>query len=72
LPTAVVVRDAVVLLLRVWYFSVDEDKGFFLNGKYLDLQGVNRHQDRAARGSDILIPRNEGELNSVANRDKIQ
>jgi len=53
LPTAVVVRDAVVLLLRVRYFSVDEDKGFFLNGKYLDLQGVNRHQDRAARGSDI-------------------
>ena len=29
------------------YFWVDADKGFFLNGKHLKLQGVCRHQDWA-------------------------
>ncbi len=28
------------------YFSIDAEKGFFLNGKYLKLRGVCRHQDR--------------------------
>ena len=27
------------------WFSVDPDKGFFLNGEHLKLRGVNRHQD---------------------------
>ena len=27
------------------YFHVDREKGFFLNGKHLKLQGVSRHQD---------------------------
>ena len=44
------VRDAMVLPLGLRYFSVDAAKGFFLNGRYLDLHGVNRHQDRAGRG----------------------
>jgi beta-galactosidase len=29
---------------------VDPDRGFFLNGRYLDLHGVNRHQDRPDKG----------------------
>ena len=29
------------------YFSVDPDKGFFLNGKHMKLHGVCRHQDWA-------------------------
>lgn len=32
------------------FFSVDRDHGFFLNGSYLDLHGVNRHQDRLDKG----------------------
>ena len=32
------------------YFSVDANNGFYLNGKYLDLHGVNRHQDRLNKG----------------------
>lgn len=28
------------------YFSIDADKGFFLNGKHLKLRGICRHQDR--------------------------
>ena len=31
-------------------FSVDPAQGFSLNGKYLDLHGVNRHQDRLNLG----------------------
>lgn len=42
--------DAVLLPLGLRYFSVDRDKGFFLNGRYLDLHGVNRHQDRPGKG----------------------
>lgn len=32
-----------------WY-SLDPNAGFFLNGHYLDLHGVNRHQDRLNKG----------------------
>jgi len=34
-------------------FSIDEDKGFFLNGKSYHLCGVARHQDREGVGSAI-------------------
>ena len=39
--------------LGLRYFRLDADSGFFLNGQYLDLQAVNRHQDRAEKGSAI-------------------
>lgn len=32
------------------YFSVDKNKGFFLNGQPYPLRGVNRHQDRKDKG----------------------
>jgi beta-galactosidase len=32
------------------FFSVDASRGFLLNGVYLDLHGVNRHQDRLNLG----------------------
>ncbi len=44
------VRDAVAQRFGVRSFSLDADKGFFLNGDSLDLHGVNRHQDRAGKG----------------------
>ncbi len=44
------VRDGVVVPLGLRYYSVDAAKGFFLNGHYLDLHGVNRHQDRPGQG----------------------
>ncbi len=37
--------DAVEQPLGLRSFSVDPEKGFFLNGRYLDLRGFNRHQD---------------------------
>jgi beta-galactosidase len=45
-----VVRDAVEQPLGLRYFRVDPAKGFFLNGRYLDLRGVSRHQDRLDKG----------------------
>ncbi len=44
------VRDVVVLPLGLRFFSVDPDRGFSLNGHYLDLHGVCRHQDRPDQG----------------------
>jgi beta-galactosidase len=44
------VRDAVTLPLGLRFFSVDPARGCSLNGRYLDLHGVNRHQDRPGKG----------------------
>ncbi|MEO8182625.1 MAG: glycoside hydrolase family 2 TIM barrel-domain containing protein [Deltaproteobacteria bacterium] len=42
--------DSVAQPLGVRSFAVDASTGFSLNGKYLDLHGVNRHQDRLGMG----------------------
>jgi beta-galactosidase len=42
--------DEVRLPLGLRFFSVDPARGFFLNGHYLDLHGVCRHQDRLGQG----------------------
>ena len=44
------VVDAVEQPLGLRFYSVDPDKGFFLNGKPYRLHGVNRHQDRPDKG----------------------
>jgi beta-galactosidase len=44
------VVDAVEQPLGLRFYSVDPDKGFFLNGKPLRLLGVCRHQDRPDKG----------------------
>jgi beta-galactosidase len=37
------------------YFKVDSDKGFFLNGRYLDLHGFCRHEDFSGHGSALTM-----------------
>jgi beta-galactosidase len=44
------VRDGVEQPLGLRFYRVDPAQGFFLNGKYLDLHGVSRHQDRLDKG----------------------
>ncbi len=44
------VVDLVAQPLGFRYFSVDPDKGFFLNGRHYDLHGVSMHQDWPDRG----------------------
>lgn len=43
-------RDSVSLPLGLRYFAVDPNQGFTLNGRYLDLRGVCRHQDKRDKG----------------------
>ena len=45
-----VLLDTVEQPLGLRYYSVDPDRGFFLNGQPYPLHGVNRHQDHADRG----------------------
>jgi beta-galactosidase len=42
--------DWVSVPLGFRFFSVNSGTGFSLNGSYLDLHGVNRHQDRQGKG----------------------
>jgi len=44
------VTDVVSVPFGFRFFSVDAAQGFSLNGQYLDLHGVNRHQDRLNMG----------------------
>jgi beta-galactosidase len=44
------VVDVVAQPLGFRYFSVDANKGFFLNGRHYDLHGVSMHQDWLDRG----------------------
>ena len=44
------VVDAVEQPLGLRFYSVDPDKGFFLNGQPYHLHGVNRHQDMLDKG----------------------
>jgi beta-galactosidase len=46
--------DGVAENFGLRYYSVDAAKGLILNGKYLDLHGVCRHEDVARRGSALL------------------
>lgn len=44
------VLDQITQPLGLRYFRVDADEGFFLNGEYMDLYGVNRHQEWEEEG----------------------
>ena len=44
------VVDSVMQPLGLRFYSVDPDKGFFLNGQPYHLHGVDRHQDRFNKG----------------------
>ncbi|MDR0865716.1 MAG: glycoside hydrolase family 2 protein [Candidatus Symbiothrix sp.] len=45
--------DRVDERLGIRQYSVDPDKGFFLNGKHVQLRGVSRHQDREGVGNAL-------------------
>ena len=47
------VQDEVTQRFGVRSFSVDPQKGFFLNGRAYPLHGVSRHQDRKGLGNAI-------------------
>lgn len=45
--------DEVTTRFGIRFFSVDPQKGFFLNGKPMMLRGVSRHQDRLWQGNAL-------------------
>ena len=47
------VSDCVTERTGLRFFSVDKDKGFFLNGEHYDLHGFNRHEDVDGKGSAL-------------------
>lgn len=56
------VIDRVTQPLGLRSFSVDADKGFFLNGKHLPLHGVCRHQERAEVGNALRPQHHEEDV----------
>ncbi len=50
LRAGTLVTDWVTVPLGFRFYSIDAAQGFSLNGQYVDLHGVNRHQDRLGMG----------------------
>ncbi len=48
--------DEVIQPMGLRYFRVDADKGFFLNGRHLDLHGFGLHEDVEGSGSAFTLP----------------
>jgi beta-galactosidase len=59
------VVDVVGGPLGLRYFSVDPNKGFFLNGEPYPLHGVNRHQDRIGKGWAISYANQDEDANLI-------
>lgn len=54
--------DRVTQPLGLRFYRTDPDKGFFLNGKHLPLQGVCRHQDRSEVGNALRPQHHEEDV----------
>ena len=54
--------DRVTQPLGLRFYRIDPDKGFFLNGKHLPLQGVCRHQDKSEVGNALRPQHHEEDV----------
>lgn len=59
------ILDEIVQPLGLRYFHVDAKKGFFLNGEYLDLYGVNRHQEWEKEGSALSDEQHRHDISEI-------
>lgn len=59
------VTDRIGQPLGLRYYTVDPDKGFFLNGEYMKLKGVCRHQDRAEIGNALHPMHHEEDMDII-------
>ncbi len=48
------------------FFSIDPEKGFFLNGEKYPLRGVSRHQDRWERGNALLNEHHKEDMELIS------
>ncbi|MBC8131621.1 MAG: beta galactosidase jelly roll domain-containing protein, partial [Deltaproteobacteria bacterium] len=56
------VTDWLKTSLGFRFFAIDAAQGFSLNGRYLDLVGVNRHQDRLGMGWAITTREHDEDM----------
>lgn len=56
------VVDRVIEPLGLRYYHTDPDNGFFLNGRRVQLFGVNRHQERAGVGNALVPAHHEEDV----------
>jgi len=54
--------DKVEQPLGLRFYTVDANKGFYLNGEHLQLRGVCRHQDYAEKGNALLPQDHETDI----------
>jgi beta-galactosidase len=57
--------DRVIQPLGIRFFSVDPERGFFLNSQSYPLHGVNRHQDRIDMGWAINSKEQQEDFNLI-------
>ncbi|MDD8018046.1 MAG: glycoside hydrolase family 2 TIM barrel-domain containing protein [Bacteroidota bacterium] len=57
--------DEVVEPLGLRYFSIDPEKGFFLNGQPYDLHGFNRHEDKKDKGRAVSDTDREDDMRLI-------
>jgi beta-galactosidase len=57
--------DRVIQPLGLRFYQVDAEKGFFLNGEHLKLQGVCRHQDRPETGNALRTEHHKEDLDMM-------
>lgn len=58
-------NDVITLPLGLRFYSIDRDKGFFLNGEPYKLKGVNYYQDRSGVGSAMTKGHYEEDINMI-------
>jgi beta-galactosidase len=56
------VTDWVTVPLGFRFYAIDAAQGFSLNGQYVDLHGVNRHQDRLGMGWAITPAQHDEDM----------
>lgn len=57
--------DEVAQKTGLRFFSVDPDKGFFLNGKPYELFGVCRHEDVKGKGSALTVEDHDRDIEMI-------
>ncbi|PJN81276.1 hypothetical protein CWE04_03565 [Thomasclavelia cocleata] len=60
-------KDIVYKKIGFRFYYVDENEGFFLNGKSYPLRGVNKHQDRMDKGYAVSKKDQEEDMAMIAN-----
>lgn len=57
--------DAVTVRFGCRHFSIDPQKGFFLNGRFYPLRGVSRHQDCKGTGNALSREHHERDMEII-------